>query len=624
MVVPARGPTDPGDPGPEAFAETQLAAAHSRPDGPVATEFATSRDGATGRAVAVAAALTAGLPPLAHDRYRIGPEIGRGGVGVVHRGWDIRLAREVAFKALMPEHVGRPQVTRRFLDEAGITCRLHHPGVVSVHDLGRLPDGRPCIVMSLVEGENLDGILARRARTADGLTALLGVFEKVCEVIAHAHDLGVIHRDLKPANVRVGPFGVVKVMDWGLGKVLLDPASEHPPIPAPTPGERADPDDGDAFALAGDLGLAETQVGTVFGTPAYLAPEQARGATDAVDERADVFGLGAILCEILTGRPPFAGAGHREAFARAARGDLGPALARLDAAEAPADLVGLARQCLDPDPARRPRSAVPVAEAISRYVRWDQTRAERDLARFFDLSLDLLCIADTAGTFLRVNENFSRVLGYSAEMLTSRPYLDFVHPDDRAATLEQLQGLARGEPCLQFVNRYRHASGAHIWLEWVALRIPEEHVVYAVARNVTERMRVEDAHRRAEESRQHLARLVDSAQVAIISCDLGGRVQSWNRAAEALFGYNAAEMLGRTIDVLVPAGCLTADPPVLDHIAHCERVEQYEAHRQAKDGRVLKVDITLSPVRDESGAIVGISKIVRDLGAPRPAPDAPR
>ena len=145
--------------------------------------------------------------------------------------------------------------------------------------------------------------------------------------MAYAHARGVIHRDLKPSNVMVGTFGEVQVMDWGLAKVL--PRGASPTRPAAQPAQETVI----TTVRSGSAGSGgESQAGSVLGTPAYMAPEQARGEVERIDERADVFGLGAILCEILTGRPPFAGSTREEIRGKAAQGDLADALGRLDAA----------------------------------------------------------------------------------------------------------------------------------------------------------------------------------------------------------------------------------------------------------------------------------------------------
>ena len=181
--------------------------------------------------------------------------------------------------------------------------------------------------------------------------------------MAYAHARGVIHRDLKPSNVMVGSFGEVQVMDWGLAKVL--PRGASPTSAA----ARAGPRNRDQTVRSGRPGSgSESQAGSVLGTPAYMAPEQARGEVERIDERADVFGLGAILCEILTGRPPFNCATREETHAAAARGDLAGAFARLDSCGADDELKAIGRDCLASDPAQRPGNAGLVASRMTAYL----------------------------------------------------------------------------------------------------------------------------------------------------------------------------------------------------------------------------------------------------------------
>src|SRR5262249_39597026 len=156
------------------------------------------------------------------------------------------------------------------------------------YELGRSGAKQPYFTMKLVRGQTLAELLAARANPGQDLPRFLAIFQQVCQAVAFAHSRGVIHRDLKPDNVMVGAFGEVQVMDWGLAKVLArseDGPAEVRTVRTVEPG-------------------TESLVGAVLGTPAYMAPEQARGQVDRLDERCDVFGLGAVLCEILTGTPP--------------------------------------------------------------------------------------------------------------------------------------------------------------------------------------------------------------------------------------------------------------------------------------------------------------------------------
>jgi serine/threonine-protein kinase len=270
-------------------------------------------------------------PEQAGQRYQLAGEIARGGMGAVLRGRDVDLGRDLAVKVLLEKYAGRPEVARRFLEEAQVGAQLQHPGVVPVYDIGRV-GGRPYFTMKLVKGQTLAALLSGRAVPADDRPRLLGVVTQVAQTMAYAHAKGVIHRDLKPSNVMVGAFGEVQVMDWGLAKVLQQggvadeerASRQHSPREEGTTIRTAR-----SQGSTGGSGL-ETEAGSLMGTPAYMAPEQANGEVDRMDRRADVFGLGAILCEVLTGRPPYVGRSYEEVRRQAANGDLAVARARLD------------------------------------------------------------------------------------------------------------------------------------------------------------------------------------------------------------------------------------------------------------------------------------------------------
>ncbi|MEK7465995.1 MAG: bifunctional serine/threonine-protein kinase/formylglycine-generating enzyme family protein [Planctomycetota bacterium] len=248
------------------------------------------------------------------SRYRLGAEIGRGGIGRVVLAEDRRLGREVAVKIVIDDL--SPALTERFVREAMVTARLEHPQIVPVHDFGTMVgakgEKRPFLAMKRVRGRDMKAILEdlaagkEEARAAWPRTRLLGAFQSACLGIAFAHSRGVLHRDLKPSNVMVGDFGEVYVVDWGLARVKGEPEQE---------------------AVAGvaapeEVGL--TIDGALIGTPAYMSPEQASGRNDVVDERTDVYALGAILYEILTLRPPVDGKTVEEVLTRAREGRITP------------------------------------------------------------------------------------------------------------------------------------------------------------------------------------------------------------------------------------------------------------------------------------------------------------
>jgi serine/threonine protein kinase len=222
-------------------------------------------------------------PDLSGSKYRLLGALGRGGMASVYAAEDTELGREVALKVIAAADADGSLATR-MLREARILARLEHPGIVPVHDVGSLPDGRVYYVMKRVRGRRLDELLSELADQ----DARLRVFERICEAVAFAHAHGVLHRDLKPENIMVGEFGEVLVMDWGVAKVLHDVADHiagAPPASLPSSG-------------------AITQHGTRIGTPGYMAPEQASGDVQAVGAPTDVWGLGAILHVLLYGVLP--------------------------------------------------------------------------------------------------------------------------------------------------------------------------------------------------------------------------------------------------------------------------------------------------------------------------------
>lgn len=292
------------------------------------------------------------LPRRERERYELVAEHARGGLGTVLRAYDRELGRTVAIKELLSDGVS---VESRFLREAFITARLEHPSIVPVHDAGRWPDGRPFYAMKLVGGRSLKEAI----READGLVERMGLLPNliaVADAIAYAHSRGIIHRDLKPANVLVGEYGETVVVDWGLAKDLdasvPGAAVDAGPFRAPAPG-----------------GL--TMVGTVMGTPAFMPPEQAAG--EEVDERADVYAIGAMLYDLIAGAAPYAGL-TAEQIVEAVRAAPPQPLAEREPA-APVDLVAIVERAMARDPGDRYADAGELAADLRRFQRGQFVRA---------------------------------------------------------------------------------------------------------------------------------------------------------------------------------------------------------------------------------------------------------
>jgi tRNA A-37 threonylcarbamoyl transferase component Bud32 len=238
--------------------------------------------------------------PAGRSRYTPTRLHAKGGIGQVWLARDVDLRRDVALKELQEDRAEDRASMQRFLAEAQITGQLEHPGIVPVYELvAQSPGGRPFYTMRFVRGRTLTKAARayhkKRVKGTAGsleLRALLNAFVGVCNAVAYAHSRGVIHRDLKGANVVLGDFGEAVVLDWGLAKLREEPEKEGelPPVVLDEPGKRE-----------------ATLQGQVLGTPGYMAPEQAEGRLDLIDEGTDVYGLGAVLYEVLTGDPPFSG-----------------------------------------------------------------------------------------------------------------------------------------------------------------------------------------------------------------------------------------------------------------------------------------------------------------------------
>ncbi|MCW8129449.1 MAG: protein kinase [Planctomycetota bacterium] len=294
--------------------------------------------------------------PAAAAPGRLGPyeileEIGRGGMGLVLKGRDASLRREVAIKILRPESQGDDQRRLRFTEEAQVTGQLEHPGIVPVHYLGQDAEGRAFFSMKLVEGRSLDQLLQRwhaadpETREDYPLPRLVSIFERVVETVGFAHSKGILHRDLKPGNVMVGTYGEVWLMDWGLAKAIQK-KDDSGTIKKRKPAIQS---------VRDDLGKDLTLDGLTVGTPEYMSPEQAAG--EALDEGADIFGLGGILYAILTGQAPIRGKSVEDTVSNAAHGKFVPIRRTASGKIAPAALVAIAEKCISRDRRDRYKSA---------------------------------------------------------------------------------------------------------------------------------------------------------------------------------------------------------------------------------------------------------------------------
>jgi serine/threonine protein kinase len=285
-------------------------------------------------------------------------------MGTIYLAEDTKLGRKVALKVLhTPDATG--ELSARMLREARVLAQLEHPSIVPVHDVGELPDGRVFYVMKFVQGSRLD----QYAQEMHSLPDLLRIFQKVCEAVAFAHAHGVIHRDLKPENIMVGAFGEVLVMDWGLAKIVVaegrgrraeDEERGAKSEGRKVRGEERDSSNGKVSASAAH----ETLHGTVMGTPAYMAPEQKRGEIDQIDQRTDVYALGAILSFLLTGQSKV-GFAQEDSPISATNSSASPTLHN---SKIPKSLTAICAKAMAEEKTQRYAGALDLANDVERFL----------------------------------------------------------------------------------------------------------------------------------------------------------------------------------------------------------------------------------------------------------------
>ncbi|KAA0225802.1 serine/threonine protein kinase [candidate division KSB1 bacterium] len=299
----------------------------------------------------------ADLPDLGETKYRLLEKFASGGMGTVYLAEDTQLHRKVALKVLhTPDASG--ELSARMLREARVIAQLEHPSIVPVHDVGELPDGRVFYVMKFVQGRRLD----QYTQAENALPDRLRIFQKVCEAVAFAHANGVIHRDLKPENIMVGAFGEVLVMDWGLAKIVAEKEeqgtddgvqkTQNKRINSPIRNPKS------------EINNRETLHGTIMGTPAYMAPEQKRGDIAQIDQRSDIYALGAILKFLLTGHNN-AGLAQKDFSSSTISSNASPAL---PGAKIPKQLAAICAQAMAEEKEQRYASAQALAGDIVRFL----------------------------------------------------------------------------------------------------------------------------------------------------------------------------------------------------------------------------------------------------------------
>jgi PAS domain S-box-containing protein len=272
-----------------------------------------------------------------------------------------------------------------------------------------------------------------------------------------------------------------------------------------------------------------------------MAPEQAAGRVDIIDRCTDIYGLGAILYEVLTGHPPFSGQDTREVLRRVREEQ--PQRPREQWPEVPPALESICLRALAKQPHDRFGSASELATAVQGWQEVERREAQEERDRFFTLSLDMLNIAGFDGYFKRVNPAFERTLGYTVEEVLAAPYVSFIHPDDVERTIAEAQKIATNTCTATFENRYRCKDGSYRWFLWTATPYPTRQLIYAAAKDITERKLAEEELRKGAERYRSV---ITAMQHGILVLDADGSIRTCNPSAERILGLSADQIIGRT------------------------------------------------------------------------------
>jgi PAS domain S-box-containing protein len=425
-------------------------------------------NGPTGTAVVSTGPSDSGTKPTPDDfqldapRYELVKLHGSGGIGRIWRARDRQFAREVALKELRRDLADDSKVAARFLREARLTGQLEHPGVVPVYELGFRPGtNQPFYTMRLVQGRTLaESIHAYHARCAEGaadpmeFVSMLNAFAAVCNTVAYAHSRGILHRDLKGENVVLGDFGEVIVLDWGVAK-FIGHADDAADSIQRTVDEKQDP--------------RLTFQGEIIGTPVYMAPEQAEGRQDQIDQRTDIYCLGSMLYTILTGRSPFDGSNIFDVLRKAVAGDPPPP--RSLCPGAPAALEEVCLKAMARDPQKRYESASELAQEVQRWQEVQRRQAEVELRAseekyrsLADLIPGIVWTARPDGWIEYANHFWQKFTGLTLQETEGSGWTVAVHPEDLDHLLQVWgEALKTGEAVEVQYRVRRAADGEYRW-----------------------------------------------------------------------------------------------------------------------------------------------------------------
>jgi PAS domain S-box-containing protein len=522
------------------------------------------------------------------ERYtRIGLHA-TGGIGRVWRAHDCDLRREVALKEIRPERAGDPCIRARFLQEARITGQLEHPGIVPVYELIRQPGGQqPFYTMRFVKGRTLSDAVqafhqARRAGRSDSLQFLnlLNAFVAICNTIAYAHSRGVIHRDLKGQNVIVGDFGEVVVLDWGLAKLVDHPENESAAVSDTR--DREEPS---------DSGL--TVQGQTVGTPAYMAPEQAAGRPDLIDRRTDVYGLGAVLYEILTGGAPFSGPDTGVVLRRVQ--DEAPAAPRQLWPEVPPALEVVCLRALAKRPEDRPAAAADLAREVQGWQEFERRKAEEALRAseaLYHSLVETIPLSvwrkDRQGRFIFANKRFCDSLGKPLDQVIGKTDFHFFPPELAAKYRADDARVHETGVIVAMAEDHVTAAGEKLYVQVVKAPVfdAQGQVIgtQGIFWDLTEWKRTEEELRK---SRERFELAVQGSQDGLWDWDLTTDEVYYSPRYKAMLGYKDHEFPNRSEEWarrVHPEDLDRVRAELRDHFRSRESLSWVEFRMRHKDG----------------------------------------
>jgi len=538
----------------------------------------------------------------------------KGGIGQVWVARDSQLSRNVALKELLPDQSSNSVFRARFLREARITGQLEHPGIVPVYELSyRLGTQEPFYTMRFVKGRTMrDAALVHHKKRIEGQTdsieflTLLNAFVVVCKTIAFAHSRGIIHRDLKGQNVMVGDFGEVVVLDWGLAKEL----------------GRSENDDAIHPGIASDRKTQEAELtldGEAVGTPAYMAPEQAAGRLDLIDERTDVYGLGAILYQLLTGQSPFTGTAEEILKKVELEQPVAP---DRHWPEVPPTLQSACLRALSKEPAARFTSAHDLAQEVEQWQEVQRKKVEEDLrvsqALYHSLVENIPIWAwrkDLDSRFTFVNNGFAHGMGLKPDDLIGKTDHDFF-PAPLADRIrrDDLHVIETGEIRRLTEERSPDEKGPRfVEVIKTPIRDGRGQIVgtQGVLWDMTDWKRAEEALR---ESEGLYHSLVESIPICVWRKDAKGRFTFANTGFLANFGKTPEELLGKGDDELFPKDLAAKYRQDDAHVMKTGQTFRVVEEQIALEGR-RTVEVIKIPIRDSRGEIVGTQGIFWDTAA---------